>query len=204
MLTRCPRPLGVSAGALAVLLLAGCGPSKVSQCNKLAEVVNQTQSFMSDFETEIQSFSQNASQVKNLNDIKSAASQYTTAVDKVVTNLDGLGGDLKSTQLKDETLVKFRDDYSGVVDGFKTSLQQASDAMDLVVTVPSEAELPARIEESQKKTMEAVKSIEQLSQTESQLISNVNSYCGAATPTPTPTVSPAPGSPAPSTPTGGQ
>ncbi|HEY9762949.1 MAG TPA: hypothetical protein V6D07_10510 [Trichocoleus sp.] len=206
MLTRCPRPLGVSAGALAVLLLAGCGPSKVSQCNKLAEVVNQTQGFMSDFETEIQSFSQNASQVKNLNDIKSAASQYTTAVDKVVTNLDGLVGDLKGTQLKDEALVKFRDDYSGVVDGFKTSLQQASDAMDLVVTVPSEAELPARIEESQKKTMEAVKSIEQLSQTESQLIGTVNSYCGAETPTtPTPTTTaPAPTGTAPSTPTSGQ
>ncbi|HEY9737846.1 MAG TPA: hypothetical protein V6D06_16250 [Trichocoleus sp.] len=184
MLTLRPRPLGVSAGALAVLLLAGCGPSKVSQCNQLAEVVNQTQGFMSEFETEIQSFSQNASQVKNLDDIKGAASQYTTAVDKVVTDLDGLVGDLRGTQLNDETLVSFRDSYVGVVEGFKTSLQQASGAMNLVVTVPSEAELPARIEESQTQTMEAVSSIEQLSQTESQLISEVNTYCGAATPTP--------------------
>lgn len=182
MLMLRPRQLGVSAGALAVLLLAGCGPSKVSQCNNLAEVVNQTQSFMSEFETEIQSFSQNASQVKNLEDIKSAASQYTSAVDKVVANLDGLIGDLKGTELKDETLVKFRDDYTGVVEGFKSSLQQASTAMALVVTVPSEAELPARIEESQKKTMEAVNSIEQLSQNEAQLISGVNAYCGASTP----------------------
>ncbi|MBD0335509.1 MAG: hypothetical protein ICV62_08470 [Cyanobacteria bacterium Co-bin13] len=182
MLTLRPRPLGVSAGALTVLLLAGCGPSRVSQCNRLAEVVNQTQGFMSEFETEIQSFSQNASQVRNLDDIKAAASQYTSAVDGVVTDLDGLVGDLRGTQLKDDTLVSFRDDYVGVVEGFKGSLQQASNAMDLVVTVPSEAELPARIEESQKQTMEAVSSIEQLSQTESQLIGTVNSYCGASTP----------------------
>lgn len=199
MLTLRPRPLGVSAGAVAVLLLAGCGPSKVSQCNNLAEIVNQTQGFMSEFETEIQSFSQNASQVKNLDDIKAAASQYTAAVDKVVTDLDGLVGDLRGSDLKDETLVKFRDDYVGVVEGFRTSLQQASEAMTLVVQVPSEAELPGRIEESQTKTMEAVSSIEQLSQTESQLISGVNTYCGASA-EPAEGVAPAPVEPAPAEP----
>jgi len=98
------------------LFLVGCGPSKVAQCNQLAEVVNQTQGFMQEFETEIQTFSENASQVKNLDDIKSAASQYTTAVDKVVTNLDGLVGDLQNTSLQDETLVQFRDSYIGVVE----------------------------------------------------------------------------------------
>lgn len=182
MLTLCPRPLGVSVGALVALLLVGCGPSKVSQCNQLAEVVNQTQGFMQEFETEIQGFSQNAGQVKNLEDIKAAASQYTTAVDKVVENLKGLETDLQATELKDETLIQFRDEYIGVVQGFGQALQQASSAMDLVVNVGSEADLPGKIEESQKKTMEAVSAIEQLSQTESRLISDVNTYCGAAQP----------------------
>lgn len=176
------RRIGMSAGALLALFLVGCGPSKVAQCNQLAEVVNQTQGFMQEFETEIQTFSENASQVKNLDDIKSAASQYTTAVDKVVTNLDGLVGDLQSTSLQDETLVQFRDSYVGVVQGFSSALQEARQAMDLVVTVDSEADLPARIEESQQQTMTAVASIEELSQTEAQLISEVNAYCGAAQP----------------------
>ncbi len=176
------RRLGISAGALMALVLVGCGPSKVAQCNQLAEVVNQTQGFMQEFETEIQTFSENASQVKNLDDIKSAASQYTTAVDKVVTNLDGLVGDLQDTSLQDETLVQFRDSYVGVVQGFSSALQEARQAMDLVVTVDSEANLPARIEESQQQTMTAVASIEELSQTEAQLISEVNAYCGAAQP----------------------
>lgn len=176
------RRLGVTTGAFLTLLLVGCGPSKVAQCNQLAEVVNQTQGFMQEFETEIQTFSENASQVKNLDDIKSAASQYTTAVDKVVTNLDGLVGDLQTTSLQDETLVQFRDSYIGVVQGFSTALQDARQAMDLVVTVDSEADLPARIEESQQQTMTAVASIEELSQTEAELISEVNAYCGAAQP----------------------
>jgi ABC-type transporter Mla subunit MlaD len=184
---RLRRRAGMSAAALTALILVGCGPSKVAQCNQLAEVVNQTQGFMQEFETEIQTFSENASQVKNLDDIKSAASQYTTAVDKVVTNLDGLVGDLQSTSLQDETLVQFRDSYVGVVQGFSSSLQEARQAMDLVVTVDSEADLPARIEESQQQTMTAVSSIEELSQTEAQLISEVNAYCGAAQPVETET-----------------
>jgi hypothetical protein len=164
------------------LLLMGCGSSKVAQCNQLAEVVNQTQGFMQEFEAEIQTFSESAAQVKNLDDIKLAASQYTTAVDKVVTNLDGLVGDLQATTLRDEDLSTFRDEYVVVVQGFSTALTDAREAMDLVVQVESEAELPAKIEESQQQTMTAVSSIETLSQTESQLITEVNGYCGAAQP----------------------
>ncbi|MGB3311100.1 MAG: hypothetical protein WBG32_03800 [Nodosilinea sp.] len=169
-------------GLLLPLLLLGCGSSKVAQCNQLAEVVNQTQGFMQEFEAEIQTFSESAAQVKNLDDIKLAASQYTTAVDKVVTNLDGLVGDLQGTTLRDEDLGQFRDEYVGVVQGFSTALTDAREAMELVVQVESEAELPAKIEESQQQTMTAVSSIETLSQTESQLINEVNGYCGAAQP----------------------
>lgn len=173
-------------GLLLPLLLLGCGSSKVAQCNQLAEVVNQTQGFMQEFETEIQTFSESAAQVKNLDDIKLAASQYTSAVDKVVTNLDGLVDDLQATNLRDEDLSQFRDSYVGVVQGFSTALTDAREAMELVVQVQSEAELPAKIEESQQQTMAAVASIETLSQNESQLINEVNSYCGAAQPTPSP------------------
>ncbi|MFH7242794.1 MAG: hypothetical protein ACHWZW_08075 [Spirulina sp.] len=178
------RRLGVVLGALTALVLSGCGASKVSQCNDLAVVVNQTQTFMPEFETDIQAFSESAAQVKNLDDIKAAASQYTAAVDKVVTNLNTLVSDLEAVSLKDETLVAFRDEYIGVVQGFGTALEEASQAMNMVVTVASEDDLPATIEASQQQTVEAVSAIENLSQTEAQLITDVNAYCGAgASPT---------------------
>ncbi|MEM6592424.1 MAG: hypothetical protein AAF651_11250 [Cyanobacteria bacterium P01_C01_bin.73] len=173
------RTLTAVAGTAIALALASCGESKVSQCNRLADVVNQTQGFMQEFEAEIQSFSNNAASVESLDDIKAAATQYTTAVDKVVSNLDGLSETLSTTELSDETLVQFRDEYIEVVNGFSTALQDASGAMDLVVNVESEAELPARIEESQQQTIAAVSQIENLSQTESAVIDEVNSYCGA-------------------------
>lgn len=174
-----PYRLGGTLGLLGVLFLTGCGSgsSKIAQCNDLAEVVNQTQNFMQEFETEIQTFSESAAQAKNLADIKLAASQYTTAVDKVVTNLDGLVGDLQSTTIRDEDLSQFRDSYVGVMQGFSTALTDAREAMDLVVQVESEAELPAKVEESQQQTVDAVASIEALAQTESQLIDKVNGDC---------------------------
>lgn len=173
------RHRGMVLGVLAALVLTGCGSSKVSQCNDLAAVVNQTQTFMPEFETDIQAFSESAAQVKNLNDIKSAASQYTTAVDKVVANLNTLVGNLESIALQDETLEQFRTDYIAVVQGFSSALEEASQAMDMVVTVASEDDLPATIEASQQQTVEAVSAIETLSQQEAQLISDVNAYCGA-------------------------
>ncbi|MEB3252873.1 MAG: hypothetical protein VKO01_12155 [Cyanobacteriota bacterium] len=179
---RSPRPWVTALVALTVLGLTGCGSSKVSQCNKLAAVVNQTQDFMKEFETEIQAFSESAAQVKNLDDIKAAASQYTTAVDKVVANLDGLAQNLQTTSLKDSELSQFRDSYVEVVSGFKSALEEARQAMDLVVTVQSETDLPAKIEESQQQTVKAVTAIENLSQKEAQLITDVNNYCGAVPP----------------------
>ncbi|QQE65525.1 hypothetical protein GFS31_22130 [Leptolyngbya sp. BL0902] len=166
-------------GALAALVLTGCGSSKVAQCNNLASVVNQTQTFMPEFETDIQAFSEQAAQVRNLDDIKAAASQYTAAVDKVVTNLDTLVSDLEAISLRDETLEAFRADYIGVVQGFSSALEEASRAMDMVVTVASEDDLPATIEASQQQTVDAVAAIETLSQTEATLIAEVNAYCGA-------------------------
>ena len=179
MLKRRPRSWVASTSAAIVLLVAGCGESKVSQCNRLAEVVNQTQGFMQEFEAEIASFSSNAAQVESLDDIKGAADQYITAVDKVVVNLDTLVTDLEGTELADEELITYRDNYIQVVQGFSTALQGASSAMAIVGEVESEADLPAKIEESQQETMNAVSSIQELSVQESTIIGEVNAYCGA-------------------------
>jgi hypothetical protein len=103
-------------------------------------------------------------------------------VDKVVINLDGLAQELKTTPLKDSELSQFRDSYVEVVSGFKSALEEARQAMNLVVTVQSETDLPAKIEESQQQTVKAVTTIENLSQKEAQLIADVNNYCGAVPP----------------------
>jgi ABC-type transporter Mla subunit MlaD len=174
------RRLGVvSASAAIALLAAGCGESKVSQCNRLAEIVNQAQGFMPAFESNIQTFSANAAQVKSLDDIKAAADQYVQAVNGVVSDLDALGTELENTDLSDEQLISYRDRYIEMVQGFSTALTQASSAMSVVQEVETEADLPAKIEESQQQTVQAVQQIQELSVEESTIINEVNTYCGA-------------------------
>lgn len=179
MLTFRRRWWRVSTGAVIALLIASCGESKVSQCNRLAEVVNKAQGFMPEFEGDIQAFSTNAAQVKSLEDIKSAADQYVDAVNKVVGNLDDLTNELESTDLSDEELIGYRDSYIEMVKGFSSALNQASEAMGIVQDVEAEADLPAKIEESQQQTVQAVQLIQNLSVQESSIINEVNTYCGA-------------------------
>ncbi|MEM6835777.1 MAG: hypothetical protein AAF609_02895 [Cyanobacteria bacterium P01_C01_bin.120] len=174
------RRLGVISASAAIALLAvGCGESKVSQCNRLAEIVNQAQGFMPAFESNIQQFSANAAQVQSLDDIKTAADQYVEAVNGVVSDLDTLAVELEETELNDEQLVSYRDRYITMVEGFSTALNQASDAMGIVQDVQAEADLPAKIEESQQQTVQAVQQIQELSVEESTIINEVNNYCGA-------------------------
>ncbi|TVQ06580.1 MAG: hypothetical protein EA368_16645 [Leptolyngbya sp. DLM2.Bin27] len=151
-----------------------------AECRDLTRVVNQTTVFMADFESEIQTFSTNAANVSDLGDIKTAASQYITAVNQVETNLSGLEGDLQAVPLSTETLTQFRDSYVEVVQGFGTALNEAGDAMQLVATVDAASQLPERIEQSQQNTLAAVAKIEGLSQQESSLISDVNVFCEEA------------------------
>ena len=179
MLTFCRRFRVVSAAATLALMLVSCGESKVSQCNRLAEVVNKAQGFMPEFEQNIQTFSENAAQVQSLDDIKSAADQYVIAVNDVVSDLDGLVTELQGTELTDEQLIDYRDRYTDMVRGFGEALNQASDAMGIVQEVEAEADLPAKIEESQQQTVQAVQLIQDLSVQESSIINEVNTYCGA-------------------------
>lgn len=170
---------GVSAITAIALLVVGCGESKVSQCNRLAEVVNQAQDFMPAFENNIQTFSTNAAQVESLIDIKAAANQYVMAVNEVVSDLDTLAVELEGIQLVDEQLLSYRDRYIEMVQGFSSALGQASNAMGLVQEVQAEADLPGKIEESQQQTVQAVQLIQDLSVQESTIINEVNTYCGA-------------------------
>ncbi|MGP1382899.1 MAG: hypothetical protein ACTS2F_05020 [Thainema sp.] len=172
----------IATGAIAVGLVS-CGESKVAQCNRLAEMVNQTESFMGEFETEIQSFSQDITNVESLDDIKAATGEYTAAVEKVVTNWDTLASELETTELEDEILVQFRDDYITIIRGYSSALTEASTAIGSIVNVQSEEELPDQIEQSQTQVTTAVGKIQQLSQQESQSIQEVNEYCGAVLPT---------------------
>ena len=170
-------PLG-----LAALTLASCGPSKVSQCNAFADVINQAQVFKDEFETEIDSFTQQAQGAESLGDIQTAATQYITAVDKVVGNIDGMVTSLDGLDLSDEQLSQYRDGYADIISGSAQELQVAGEAMQLVANAESETDLSNVLEEFQGKANTAFTNLQTLSQDEATLVGDINGYCGAEVP----------------------
>ena len=167
---------------LAALSLASCGPSTVAQCNSFADVINQAQEFKNEFETEIDSFTQQAQGAESLGDIQNAASQYIEAVDKVVGSIDGMVVSLNELDLSDEELSNYRSGYADIIAGSAQELKVAGEAMELVANAESETDLSNVLEEFQGKANNAFTKLQTLSQDEATLVSNINTYCGAEAP----------------------
>ncbi|MEL6248251.1 MAG: hypothetical protein AAFR15_09580 [Cyanobacteria bacterium J06627_15] len=170
------------AGIFLALGLASCSASKVSQCNSFAEVINDAQAFKNEFESDIDSFTQQASGAQSLEDIQGAASQYIGAVDTVVTNIDGMVTSLNELELPDEELATYRDEYVTIITGSGEELAVASEAMELVAGAESETELGNVLEEFQQKANSAFTNLQALSTQEATLVTSINGYCGAETP----------------------
>ncbi len=168
-------------GVAIVFLLASCGESTVAQCNRLADVVNQTKDIIDNFEAEMQTF--NADQAggpdRTLEDIRDAANDYTDSVDRTVADLNGVAATLDGIEVSDESLAEFKAEYAEIIAGIATAFEQASAAMGTITTVESEADLPAQVETLQAETSAAVEQYNELSIQESTLIAQVNLYCGA-------------------------
>ena len=176
-LSRSILPVG-----LAALMLTSCGPSTVTQCNAFADVINQAQVFKDEFETEIDSFTQQAQGAESLGDIQTAASQYIDAVEKVVVSIDGMVTSLNDLELADAELSNYRDGYADIIAGSAEELNVAGEAMQLVADAKSETDLSNVLEEFQGKANTAFTNLQTLSQNEATLVSDINTYCGADVP----------------------
>ena len=176
-LSRSILPVG-----LAALTLVSCGPSTVAQCNAFADVINQAQVFKDEFETEIDSFTQQAQGADSLGDIQTAASQYIDAVEKVVVSIDGMVTSLNDLELADEELSNYRNGYADIIAGSAEELNVAGEAMQLVANAESETDLSNVLEEFQGKATTAITNLQTLSQNEATLVSDINTYCGAEVP----------------------
>ena len=176
-LSRSILPVG-----LAALTLVSCGPSTVAQCNEFADVINQAQVFKDEFETEIDSFTQQAQGAESLGDIQTAATQYIGAVDKVVGSIDGMVTSLNELELADEQLSQYRNGYADIISGSAKELNVAGEAMQLVADAKSEADLSNVLEEFQGKANTAFTNLQTLSQDEATLVNDINTYCGAEVP----------------------
>jgi hypothetical protein len=176
-LSRSILPVG-----LAALSLVSCGPSKVAQCKQFADEINQAQEFKDEFETEIDSFTQQVQGADSLEDIQAAATKYISAVEKLVGSIDGMVTSLNGLELVDDQLSDYRKGYADIIAGSAQELNVASEAMQLVANAQSETDLSSVLTEFQGKANTAFTKLQTLSQDETTLVEDINTYCGAEPP----------------------
>lgn len=174
--------LAIALGATSLagtVALAQAFPD-VEECNQFADSVNRNQTIMEQFEAEIAVFAENAATAETLSEITAAATQYVAALDEVTNNLDSLSTDVAALAFEDTQLTDYRDDYVDVVVGFNNALAIVSEAMTQVAAAETDEQLSASLAGVADDTSAAIEQIEVLAVDESELIDNVNDYCGAA------------------------
>jgi ABC-type transporter Mla subunit MlaD len=176
---------GISGVLLALGLMAVVSDPALAQttpppaeCNEFAESVNRNQVIMASFEAEIATFAENAAAASTLDEITAAASQYVRAVDAVTDSLDELANELASLAFTDAQLQGYRDGYVDVLAGFNGALDTVNMAMSRVAIAETEADLIASLETVEVDSSTAIDQIAVLATDESNLIDDVNGYCG--------------------------
>ncbi len=174
---RVPQKIGLFLGSALLFGLTSCS-STVSQCAQFANVINQSQDIKKDFESEIESAKIKAAGAKDLTELKTSAQEYTAAVETVTSQIDGMAQDLTGLNLADEQLDKYRDSHVVIISQYKAALLSASGAMQLVIDAKNENEFRGIFDNFQTQANSAFSDIQALNQQESDLIGQVNTYCG--------------------------
>jgi hypothetical protein len=157
--------------------LSSCSTA-ASQCKQFADVTQQYQSLRDGFEADIESSQLKASSAQNLADVQAAATEYTSAVAAITTELNAMLQDLGNLNISDPQLNEYRESYVITLTGSKAALEKAGGAMKLVQEAKTTAALRDVFSEYQTKGDRAYDDILSLDAQESALVEQVNAYCG--------------------------
>jgi len=111
------------------LLLVGCGPTKVAQCNKLSQTFQKGVQLGNKFQQEGQTFQtrmQTASKEQRLKGFKSAIADTSKSFRGLITEWDQLTKEVSDVPLQDEKLVGMQKQYV-------TAFAQSSDNLKKMV-----------------------------------------------------------------------
>lgn len=168
--------LGVTGVALA---LVSCSPSRLAQCQELAGVIESAHTFKGEYDAEMDSLMTTVTQTESLEDVKSAANQYMTTVDKVAANIADLNESLNALEFVDEQVAAYRDQYVEIMQDTRQEFSAASQAMALVAQAETPDAVRDNLEEVQTQVSNTYSNIEALSTEEVMLVNEINDYCTA-------------------------
>ncbi|MEM6450035.1 MAG: hypothetical protein AAF703_06960 [Cyanobacteria bacterium P01_D01_bin.105] len=168
----------LSAAIIAVLptLLIACN-SPASQCRQVADTIRQAQSARETFATDIEAAQIKVSGAQTIEDVKAAATDYIAAVRSVNQGLEKTLQALGNINTEDPQLNEYRESYIITLNGSKTALATAGDAMKLVLEAKDEDALRSVFATHQTKSDRAYGDILAQDAKEAALIDQINAYC---------------------------
>lgn len=176
MLSHRSRRRALAFSSLILLALVGCSGT-ASQCNQLISAINRSESFVSDYEAAINQSLTQISGAQSLEDIKSAANTYISAVGEASSQTSTLAQDIQDLDLNDEQLSGYRDQYASVLAQSATALTSARSAMQLIADAETEADFSASFDTFQKQTGNAYETLQTNDSIANTTIEEINAYC---------------------------
>lgn len=174
------RSIALTAvGASIATLATGCGPSKVAQCNQLAEAINKGTPLVSNFQQESAKSSSIFANMRDINGIKQQSVEAAAVFNKFADDWDNLNQEIEGLEFKDEKIIGYQQRYVQSGEQLTQGLRDMGQVMTNLSTVEQS---PAGLQTLRTVASDfstAAQKLMSVGQEGSQVVNELNTYCGA-------------------------
>ena len=160
--------------------LISCTPSKISQCNKLADSVNKMRPIAEQFQQENNAFdaaAKTASARNDFNGVKTAAGTAASGFTKLTQQLDELIKNIQGINLQDETLVGLQNRYVQNATAISAAFKDITNALTTISTLENSPKGLKDLNAAGQTLSATAQKMGGLIEAETQLVSDFNKYC---------------------------
>ena len=158
--------------------IAGCGESKVTQCNKLADIINKGEPTLNKVGNEMENFGK-GKEASNLKEVKEQAIKGVALFNKAATEMDGLAQQVKAVKLEDEKLLGFQTRYTQSLGEASQSIRDMGQQMNELSKIDQTPASLKKIAKIQSNIDSLSKKGDKASNAADQVVGELNSYCHA-------------------------
>jgi hypothetical protein len=165
-------------GVSLVQILAGCAPSKATQCNTLANTVNQGVALGKKLQGFGDGLGNKFRSAKNINEFQSVAKETVGAIDSMVGEIDQFSKSVAAVELKDTSLIGFRDRAVANYNLSATTLKSMSANFKEISTAKLEPGNAEQLKSRLNALQESAAKMTEVDNEEKKISSEFNTYCG--------------------------
>lgn len=159
-------------------VLASCGESKISQCNKLVAEINQGQTV----------YQKSADAMKGVGgfnptkpeEMKAQITKVKESLGAFVADIRKVKEGIKALAVEDKKLLTLRDDYATQLEAIAVGFEDSSKAISSLGAINfTGADAVKQVETSTKEIGNSIQKVSKAGQESNRVVSEINTYCGA-------------------------